>query len=369
MSVGKGDLIGGYRLEADFNPGNNCRHAPAEKGGIRYFVKEFKSPKYPPDALIGEVRARKLERCASFEARQSRLVNTLAEICAKGGNIVMPEDFIRVGNIYYHIAPFVAQASLKPTDIALAPRKEKLILLRLLARSLVTLQSRGIVHGDLKPDNILITRTSAGLLAPKIIDFDGAYFATEPPADHDDLDFDPTYMSPELLVYTRRLEKDEARARKSMTCASDIFTFGLLMHEYWTGRLPGSDCAAVVLGGGELPLTPGDMPAVLVDVLRACLKRDSGERPLIGAVDNAIGEAVAGREAIAKEAVRDSGSKLEVRIGRRGERPGPSYPLPRPIAPLRAAEHSSDFDPVKRERESSDRVSVRLPKPRPRDGG
>ena len=76
------------------------------------------------------------------------------------------------------------------------------------------LHKKGVVHNDLKPDNILISRVDNTL---KIIDFglsdNDAYFL------YKGLGCTPQYASPEL------------KANKQTDCRSDIYSLGLLMRE------------------------------------------------------------------------------------------------------------------------------------------
>lgn len=76
------------------------------------------------------------------------------------------------------------------------------------------LHNKGIVHNDLKPDNILISRVDNTL---KIIDFglsdNDAYFL------YKGLGCTPQYASPEL------------KANKQTDCRSDIYSLGLLMKD------------------------------------------------------------------------------------------------------------------------------------------
>lgn len=76
------------------------------------------------------------------------------------------------------------------------------------------LHRKGIVHNDLKPDNILISRVDNTL---KIIDFglsdNDAYFL------YKGLGCTPQYASPEL------------KANKQTDCRSDIYSLGLLMND------------------------------------------------------------------------------------------------------------------------------------------
>ena len=85
--------------------------------------------------------------------------------------------------------------------------------------ALAYIHRKGIVHNDLKPDNILISRVDNTL---KLIDFglseNDAYYLTH------NLGCTPKYASPELL------------SRSQVDARSDIYSLGLLMREILGGR-------------------------------------------------------------------------------------------------------------------------------------
>lgn len=345
MSLGAGSTIGSYSLLRDFEGGANCRWTFAKRDGKEYFIKEFQRPKYPPDIITGQLRQDKLKRCQTFEARHKRLVSAMGRVCAPGGNIVMPTDFFRLELAYYHIAPLIDTTSLSPEEIAALPEPERLVLLRLLSRSLLTLHSQRIVHGDLKPSNILIHRSGTGLLAPKLIDFDGSFFHGEPP-DRDDMAFDQNYMAPEIVAYNKNSpEAGDARSIQLGTPA-DIFSIGILLHEYWTGRRPALGdghryAADAVRAGATVRLDVSSMDAGLASLVRGSLALNPADRPSIERIDQAIGEAASAlRSGRAKPDPAPS-IGVRVRFGSFGKaaptsRPGlaePAAPLPTPPAP------------------------------------
>jgi serine/threonine protein kinase len=67
-----------------------------------------------------------------------------------------------------------------------------------IANSIQILHREKIVHGDLKPDNILIKETAPNVYTAKLIDFDNSYFSGNPLDVFDEIVGDLTYYSPEM---------------------------------------------------------------------------------------------------------------------------------------------------------------------------
>src|SRR5262249_13208655 len=81
----------------------------------------------------------------------------------------------------------------------------------------------GIVHGDLKSNNVILCPDEAGHLRAVITDFGLASGANQTPSICGGT---PDYMAPELW-----------RAQRPST-ASDIYALGVILYETVTGRLP-----------------------------------------------------------------------------------------------------------------------------------
>src|SRR3954453_2562967 len=161
-----GDVVNGYRLLEDFKVvgAGLSRWTFAERAGREFFLKEFLSPTYPDDAAPGseKTKAKKRARCSAFEAHHRGVQKALAPLSAYGGNLIVTLDFFRWGAKYYKVTEKVDAEGLSSADIVALGLRGQLVLMKTVAHSLKILHDLKIVHGDLKPSNVLIKRTELG---------------------------------------------------------------------------------------------------------------------------------------------------------------------------------------------------------------
>jgi serine/threonine protein kinase len=146
----------------------------------------------------------------------------------------------------------------------------------------------GVIHRDLKPDNLLFTsdpRTEAPEVVPrlKVIDFGIAKRAGAAPLTAvGQMMGTPAYMAPEQIT-----------GSPPTSAATDVFALGAILYELWSGEraFPQSTIPDVVrakLRGHKPAFDRLDLPAAMQDrarqLLEACLELEPGRRPKLTVV-------------------------------------------------------------------------------------
>ena len=138
-------------------------------------------------------------------------------------NCVKVFDFIELGGRAFLVSEFVDGASLRQvvTDAGSLTPQQSLGVLKGSIQGLGHAHQLGLIHRDVKPENILADRDGTSKLA----DFGQAYFGAGPGA-AGALTGSPPYMSPE-------------QARGAVCDArSDLYSAGCILYEFLTGRPP-----------------------------------------------------------------------------------------------------------------------------------
>ena len=192
--------------------------------------------------------------------------------------------------------PFVEGRSLRDllnagTKISIADGAN---ILRDVAMALAYAHERGIVHRDIKPDNVLLSGGAA-----VVTDFGVAKAISSarqgtsaPGGSLTQIGFSlgtPLYMAPE-----------QAAADPSTDHRADIYSFGIMAYELFAGAPPFAGRAPAALLTAQMTETPPllsvarpDAPVPLVDLIRRCLEKDPTKRPqtateIIHSLDQAL---------------------------------------------------------------------------------
>lgn len=270
-------IIGGYRLTKPLSSANSgfAKWSFAVKDGVEYFIKEFICPVYPRvnSPITQEMLKKKIEECEAFYWEKNELYRAIN--AASNGNIVLVKDFFRFGTRYYLVTDKVEISKIKIGDIASLPFEKKLIILKVLTHSVNSISSKGVVHGDLKPDNILIKQTSAGFYTVKLIDFDSGFFESKQPTNIDNIQGDTVYLAPESFLKI-------IGENVGLTTKIDVFALGVIFHQYLCGKLPSFSkeydyLYEAVLDDEEITLD-NSIPQYLRDIIEMMLMKDPNQR-------------------------------------------------------------------------------------------
>lgn len=313
----KGENINGYVVLQDFTTagGGLSKWTFAQKSGKIFFMKEFLSPKYPtPDAPGSEKsKRRKLKECRQFEKHHQSVMKEVNEKCGIGGNLVFTIDFFRHKTKYYKVTEKIDVASLSIAEIATLPLTSRILILKTIAHSLNVLHNAGIVHGDLKPDNILIKQSKTGNYAAKLIDFDNSYFSGHPPEITEDVVGDMAFYSPELALY---IKEDPKVKPGDLTIKSDIFALGLLYALYLTGKFPTFDQEKYTYAGiaaltRPVVLKDASLPPQLIDLVNNMLQTNYHHRPDVSEVFQVLKTMDAKKTSPTRETGKTTGLSLK----------------------------------------------------------
>jgi serine/threonine-protein kinase len=167
-------------------------------------------------------------------------------------------------------------------------------ILRGVARALDAAHASGIAHRDLKPENVYLTFDEDGGVFPKLLDFGIAKLMGESAMGHKTRTGTPMgtphYMSPE-----------QCRG-KNVDHRTDVYSFGVLVHEALTGQLPfeGDDVMDLLVkhtskAAPAISSVRPELPAALDGPVARMLEKDPDRRPqsVVAAIE-ALAEAARG---------------------------------------------------------------------------
>ncbi len=168
-------------------------------------------------------RARFLQEMKSTAALKHPNIVEIYEVGEQDGSLYLAMELMPDGSL----RTLLQRNAGKPLPLLLG-----LDLVRQAAEGLAAAHAQGMVHGDVKPDNLLLTllsRSSLGIerYLLKISDFGLARLAAESGLASTDVPWGtPAYMSPEQCQ------------SKSLDGRSDLYSLGVVLYEVATGYLP-----------------------------------------------------------------------------------------------------------------------------------
>jgi len=235
-----------YKLLGEWTESTGGATTFAEKDGEKYFLKEYHSHICPSHEKVekGIMTEKSYQKSRArfdrFLTLRSTVNERLNSIASKGGNIICPLEWGVVDGKFIEATEFVNNLIDDRSFIISLSDKEKIMILVTAIAALVSVHKKEIIHGDIKFKNIAVARKEViygGKITQnyvgKLIDFDCSFLGDNKPTS---IGGDQVYMSPEVCncwmteMAPESIEKIDYKA--------DIFSMGVLFHEYLTGRIP-----------------------------------------------------------------------------------------------------------------------------------
>jgi serine/threonine-protein kinase len=185
-------------------------------------------------------------------------------------------DSGEAGGFLYYVMPFVDGESLR-SKLAREhelPLAEASRILRDVADALAEAHAQGVVHRDIKPDNVLLRGQHAIVtdfgIAKAVTDATGAAKITTAGVAHGT----PVYMAPEQIA------ADPATGQRA-----DIYSFGVMAYEMLAGRPPFVATTAQMLASAHMTQAPEPItrhrtaiPTPLATLVMRCLEKKPADR-------------------------------------------------------------------------------------------
>ncbi len=155
-----------------------------------------------------------------------------------------------------------------------------------IAAALDALHTAGIVHCDVKPENIFVLAEEAwGQRQVKVIDFGVSRLVDEPPPDDSGIAGTPAYMAPEQW-------------KGNPSIASDVYSLGCVLYELLTGNPPfdGSLPEIMIAHLEKRPARPSwlrdGLPIELERLVMRSLAKNPAVRPTMAEIATELGDLV-----------------------------------------------------------------------------
>lgn len=270
------------------------------------------------------------------------------------------------GGIVFLVMEYLSGRTLKDVVQAEGPMPlERVIdIMRQVGDALKVAHDQGVVHRDLKSDNIMLLSTAVGD-HPKVLDF-GIAKINEP-----DVEIDPGLTAPNLVIGTPQyMSPEQCSQAAEIDSRSDIYSFGVILYEMLVGHVPytGESPTIIMMKHMQDPVPSvlnerDDLPPSVGRIVERAMAKIPENRyqnigdlledlTIAGGMFNPRGAAVTGppvttAEEVTAQNVVDDADEVTV-VSPRPEPVRPRAPVTVPIAPpVAPVREASTFNPLK----------------------
>ena len=205
------------------------------------------------------------ERTILMMMRHENIVG-VRDLFSVGGSLALVMDYVSGGSLRSHLQ---SAGTLAPADAA--------DLLAQVAAALAQAHELGVVHRDVKPDNILL-QDNEGRLEVRLTDFGIARVLDT-----------SGLTTPQAIIGTPHYMAPEAISGDAVT-ASDVYAVGVALFELVTGHPPyaGEPLAVLRRHLDEKPHHPPGMPVEVGELIDWCMAKNPRERPSAAELGDAL---------------------------------------------------------------------------------
>jgi len=265
MTLQTGTQLGPYTIAAPLGAGGM---------GEVYRARDTRLDRDVAIKVLPETFARDPERVARFQ-REAKVLASLNH-----PHIAAIYGFEEADGNKFLVLEYVAGETLASRlQRGALPVDETLDLAKRIAEAMEAAHEKGVIHRDLKPGNVMITRDGA----VKVLDFGLAKAladdsATSVPADSPTLT--ANYTRPGVILGTAAYMSPEQARGRPVDKRTDVWSFGVILFECLSGKpLFAGENATDSLGAilhkdPDWTLLPARTPATLRWLLRRCLAKD-----------------------------------------------------------------------------------------------